>query len=378
MHEVLLGESPEAIAFDSGNNLLIHSDNLPALKALENDYTGKVKCVFIDPPYNTKSCFAHYDDSMEHSLWLDMMKERLVILRRLLREDGSIWISIDDSECHYLKVMCDEIFGRNCFITNIVWRTTDNSKNATKQFSVDHNHILVYGKGSQWQPNKQTSRFKCSHFKNPNGDPRGPWFDGNPLNSPQPRPNLTYDISSPNGHIIKPPKNGWRWSLKSLNEKIKKGEIRFSNDGRNIRHRTYVEEMKGLPPSTVWTVLEETGQNRQAKYELKKLFPRVPTSKLFATPKPERLIKQILQIASNPSDLVLDCFAGSGTTGAVAHKMKRRWIMVEMNDHCQTHIVPRLQKVVEGADQGGVTKMCDWRGGGSFRFFRMQNEHLQG
>lgn len=350
------------------DNLLIYGDNLLGLKALERDYIGKIKCIYIDPPYNTKSCFTHYDDSMEHSLWLNMMKDRLLIMHRLLSEDGSIWITIDDCESHYLKVMCDELFGRNCFVASIVWRTTDNSNNNAKTFSCDHNYILVYSKKVGWVPNFLQDNKKRKHFKNPDNDPKGPWFDGNPINNPALRPNLQYDLIAPNGYVIKSPPNGWRWSIDTMQDKIKTGEIRFSYDGKRIIRRTYLYEMKeGLPPSNLWFDLDETGHNRQAKYELKNLFPDVKVTDLFSTPKPEKLIKKILDLATNPGDLVLDSFAGSGTTGAVAHKMGRRWIMIELNPHCHTHIIPRLQKVIHGQDLGGITEIVGWEGGGSFR-----------
>jgi adenine-specific DNA-methyltransferase len=360
------------------DNLLLYGDNLVGLKELERDYTGKVKCIYIDPPYNTKSCFKHYDDNMEHSLWLNMMKDRLLIMHRLLSEEGSIWISIDDNEGHYLKIILDEIFGRNCFVTNIVWRSTDNSNNDAKQFSIDHNHILVYGRECGWQPNRIFDSLKQTHFKNPDNDPRGAWFDGNPLNSPKPRPNLSYQITAPNGQIIQPPKNGWRWSLETLQAKIESGEIRFTANGKRIRRRTYLSDMKGLPPSTVWFNIEETGHNRQAKYEIKKLFNDNLELELFQTPKPERLIHRILELATKPGDLVLDSFAGSGTTGAVAHKMGRRWIMIELNSHCHTHIIPRLKKVIDGNDQGGISEAVGWKGGGGFRFCELATNACKG
>lgn len=356
---------------DIFDNRLIFGDNLLALKALEQEFSGEVKCVFIDPPYNTGSAFAHYDDGVEHSIWLGLMRDRLEIIRCLLSDDGSLWITIDDNEVHYLKMLCDEIFGRNCFVASIVWRSTDNSNNDSKQFSVDHNYILVYSKTEGWGPNKVFDESKRTHFKNPDNDPRGPYFDGNPLNSPKPRPNLTFDLIAPNGNVIKPPKNGWRWSKETIAEKIQTGEIRFTPDGRGIRRRTYLQDMKGLPPSTLWADLEKTGHNRQAKYELKNLFPDVLVSELFGTPKPERLISQILELATNEGDLVLDSFAGSGTTGAVAHKMARRWIMVELGEHCHTHIIPRLQKVISGEDQGGISEAVEWQGGGGFRYYTL-------
>ena len=356
---------------DIFDNRLICGDNLLALKALEQEFTGKLKCIFIDPPYNTGSAFTHYDDGVEHSLWLSLMRDRIDILHRLLSPDGSLWITIDDNECHYLKVLCDEIFGRDCFVGSVVWRSTDNSNNDAKQFSVDHNYILVYSKEPDWQSNKLAEDGKRSHFKNPDDDPKGAWFDGNPLNSPKPRPNLTFNLKAPNGNIIKPPKNGWRWSKETLLGKLHTGEIRFTPDGTGIRRRTYLANMKGLPPSTLWADLEESGHNRQAKYELKNLFPdRIP-SELFQTPKPERLMKKILETATEEGDWVLDSFAGSGTTGAVAHKMRRRWIMIELGQHSFTEIIPRLIQVVDGTDQGGISETVEWTGGGGFRCYRL-------
>lgn len=355
---------------DLFDNRLIKGDNLLALKALEAEFSGKVKCVFIDPPYNTGSAFTHYDDGLEHSIWLGLMRDRLEIIRRLLVDDGSLWITIDDNEAHYLKVMCDEIFGRQNFVANIVWRSSDNSNNDAKTFSVDHNHVLVFSKAPGWLSNKLDAEEKRGHFKNPDNDPRGPWFDGNPLNSPKPRENLMYDIPAPNGNVIRHPKNGWRWERATLQLKMNTGEIRFNEEMTGIRRRTYLEDMKGLPPSTLWTDLIRTGHNRQAKSEQKALIDETG-QELFGTPKPEKLLLEALSIATNPGDLVLDSFAGSGTTGAVAHKMGRRWIMVELGEHCHTHIVPRLQKVIDGQDPGGVTQATGWQGGGGFRYYEL-------
>lgn len=365
---------------DIFDNMLIHGDNLLALKALETDpgVRGRVKCIFIDPPYNTGSAFEHYDDGLEHSLWLTMMRDRLEFLRNLLSEDGSIWITIDDNEAHYLKVLCDEVFGRRCFIADVVWRTSDNSNNNVTKFSLDHNNIFVYAKNPDWRPNFLNDLSKRKHFKNPDNDPRGPWFDGNPVNNPGLRPNLQFNISSPTGYVIKHPPNGWRWSMETIQEKLKSGEMRFSDDGKRLIRRTYLADMdKGLPPTSLWTDLEQTGHNRQAKYELKTLFPDVPVTSLFGTPKPERLIEKVLKLATKPGDLVLDSFSGSGTTGAVAHKMGRRWIMVELGEHAKTHIVPRMQKVIDGTDKGGVTEANNWKGGGGYRFFRLAPSLLQ-
>jgi adenine-specific DNA-methyltransferase len=362
---------------DIFDNRLIFGDNLLALKALEGEYTGKVKCIFIDPPYNTGSAFVHYDDGLEHSLWLNMMRDRLEILKRLLAENGSLWITIDDNEGHYLKVLCDEVFGRNHFIGSIVWRNSDNSNNNATTFSLDHNYILVYASSPHWKPNFTQDPEKRKHFKNPNNDPKGPWFDGNPVNNPGLRPNLQFNITGPYGDIIKHPPNGWRWSLGTIQEKMKTGEIRFSEDGKRLIRRTYLIDQEGLPPSTLWVSLDDTGHNRQAKYELKNLFPDVAVTSLFGTPKPEKLIKKIFDIATNPGDLILDPFAGSGTTGAVAHKMGRRWIMIELGEHCHTHIIPRLKKVIDGEDPGGITEALGWKGGGGFRYFRLAPSLLE-
>jgi adenine-specific DNA-methyltransferase len=363
---------------DIFDNMLIHGDNLLALKALEAEFAGQVKCVFIDPPYNTGSAFEHYDDGLEHSIWLGLMRDRLEILRHLLSDDGSLWITIDDNEAHYLKIVCDEVFGRKCFVADVIWKSSDNSNNDAKQFSLDHNHILVYSKSEGWLSNKtRGDDEKYGHFKNPDNDPRGPWFDGNPLGSPAYRENLIFNLKSPQGHTIKPPANGWRWSKETLAEKMATGEIRFTPDGKGIRRRTYLWEQGGLPPSSLWIDLDETGHNRQAKFEQKKLFPEWSKSEWFGTPKPEKLLKRILDVCTRPGDLVLDSFAGSGTTGAVAHKMGRRWIMIELGDHCQTHILPRLKMLIDGVDQGGVTASAEWKGGGGFRFLGLAPSLLE-
>lgn len=367
---ILLHDASKDYGDPSADNMLIHGDNLLALKALELEFGGQVKCIYIDPPYNTGSAFEHYDDNLEHSTWLSLIVPRLRILRNLMSDCGSIWISIDDEERDYLKVVCDEIFGRNCFVGAVCWRNSDNSNNNALTFSIDHNYILVYGRNPGWRPKFLNDPSKRTHFKNPDNDPRGPWFDGNPVNNPGLRVNLQYNITTPGGKIIKHPPNGWRWSWETIQEKMKTGEIRFSDDETRLIRRTYLNDMKGLPPSTLWTDLDTTGHTRKAKYELKNLFPDVPVTSLFSTPKPELLINYILQLATEPADLVLDSFLGSGTTAAVAHKMGRRYIGIELGEHCYTHCLPRLQKVVDG-EQGGVSKAQNWHGGSGFKFYEL-------
>jgi len=352
--------------------MLIHGDNLLALKALEQDYAGKVKCIYIDPPYNTGNAFEHYDDGVEHSLWLSLMSSRLRQLHKLLSNDGTIWITLDDNEVHYCKVLCDEIFGRQNFVQGIIWKSSDNSNNDAKQFSIDHNTILVYSKTSNWLSKRLLPKESQSkHFKNPNNDPRGPWFDGNPISSPAYRENLVFEIETPIGTNIKSPKNGWRWSRETLKEKMDSGEIYFNKDYTNIKRRTYLADSKGLPPSSLWDDIEETGHNRQAKYEQKKLFPKMSKEEWFGTPKPEKLIKKILLVATDEGDLVLDSFLGSGTTSTVAHKMNRKWIGVELGSHCITHTLPRLKMVVDNSDNIGISEEVNWQGGGGFKFYTL-------
>jgi adenine-specific DNA-methyltransferase len=362
---------------DLFDNRLIYGDNLLALKALEQEFTGKIKCIFMDPPYNTGSAFEHYEDNLEHSTWLSLMRDRVDLLRRLLSDDGSLWVVLNDEEAHYFKVLCDELFGRNCFVTTVVWKHSDNSNNNVKQFSEDHNYIIVYSRNPGWRPKFLNDPSKRKHFKNPDNDPRGPWFDGNPLNNPALRPNLQYPIMSPTGYEIPHPPNGWRWARDTLLEKISSGEIRFTPDGRGLRRRTYLADMEGLAPSSLWASIDDTGHTRQAKYELKALFPDRPVTSLFDTPKPEKVVQRVLELTTNPGDLVLDSFLGSGTTAAVAHKMGRRWIGIELGEHCHTHCLPRLKKVVDGTDLGGVTEAVGWKGGGGFRYFKLAPSLLE-
>lgn len=362
------------VTLKDSDNIVIKGNNLLSLFSIFKRYQGEVECVCIDPPYNTSNSGFGYNDTFNHSAWLTFMKTRLQVSLHLLSDNGTIFVFCDDNEQAYLKILMDEIFGRERYIQTVVWRNCDNSNNDAKQFSQDHNYILVYSRNEKWESYKlNRTADQAKHYKNPDNDPRGPWFDGNPVNSPNPRPNLRYTITAPNGNIINPPANGWRWNKEELSRRMLTGEIRFNEAGTGIIRRTYLNEQKGLPPSTLWDVcddnmwvnINETGHTRQAKYEQKKLYPGVATSDLFKTPKPERVIKKIIDISTKEGDLVLDFFGGSGTTAAVAHKMNRKYILCEQMDYIKTFIIKRMEKVISG-EQGGISKEVNWQGGGSF------------
>ncbi len=359
---------------DIFDNRLINGDNLLALKALEAEFAGKVKCVFIDPPYNTGSAFTHYDDGLEHSIWLGLMRDRLEIIRRLLADDGSLWITIDDNEAHYLKVLCDEVFGRANFVSNVVWQKTLTRRNDARAISNAHDHILIYAKKFEtFSVNKLASSDKQrATYQNRDKDPRGDWLPV-PFHAPNLRPNLTYEIITPSGRSLWPPKGRcWSTTKEKFDELVADNRIYFGLDGNGMaqRKKFWNESENKMVPWTWWGY-EEAGDNREANREAKELSEIAEIELKFDTPKPEKLLKLILEIATNSGDLVLDSFAGSGTTGAVAHKMGRRWIMVELGEHCHTHIVPRLQKVIDGQDPGGVTQATEWQGGGGFRYYEL-------
>ena len=367
----ILIENPNYSCGDAqSGNMLIHGDNLLALKALEQDYAGKIKCIYIDPPYNTGNAFAHYDDGVEHSIWLSLMRERLELLHKLLANDGSIWISIDADECHYLKVLCDEIFGRRNFIDEVIWQRSYAPINLKKTLSRSHDTILVYAKDSSgFTLNKIPRRDKQREmYKNYDNDIRGDWKSDNLSVGPAVEKNI-YPITSPSGRISYPPDGySWRLSKERLKEFIADNRIWFGKDGGNVPSiKRFLSEVKdGVTCMTLWTY-QEVGHNQDAKKEVKALN----SESVFDTPKPERLIERVLTLASNEGDLVLDSFLGSGTTAAVAHKMGRRWIGVELGEHAKTHCYPRMKVVVDGTDQGGISKAQNWSGGGGFRFYSL-------
>lgn len=338
--------------YPNTENMIIHGDNLLVLKALEEKYSGKVKCIYIDPPYNTGSAFEHYDDNLEHSTWLSLMKLRIEILRNLLSNEGSIWISIDDDEGHYLKVLCDEIFGRNNFVNTVIWEKKYAPQNDAKWLSDNHDFILVYAKDKNiWRPNLMPrSKEMNSRYKNPDNDPRGPWKSSD-LSVKTYSREYDYPIKTPSGRIVVLPEGRcWMTNKKRMQELIDDNRIWFGIHGDNVPSlKRFLSEVKqGMTSLTIWKY-SEVGHTQDAKKEVRKINP----NSIFATPKPERLIERVLTLGSNKGDLVLDSFLGSGTTAAVAHKMGRKYIGVEMGEHAYTHCKVRLDKVIDGSDQGG-------------------------
>ncbi|HEX3045001.1 MAG TPA: site-specific DNA-methyltransferase [Bacillota bacterium] len=379
----ILIEDPEKSYGDKGTeNMLIFGDNLLALKALEQDFTGKVKCIYIDPPYNTGSAFEHYDDGLEHSLWLTLMRDRLTYLSKLLSIDGLIFLQIDDNEQAYLKVLLDELFGRNNFITSIVWQKKYGSKSDSKFLSESHEYILVYAKNKEIAKINRLPRTaeQDARYKNPDNDPRGLWTSGDLLRN-EARDYAIYEIIGPTGKKFLPPSGtSWRFTKERFNELVQDNRIWFGQDGSNVpRLKRFLTEVSDSVPATTLWLHTEVGHNDEAKKEIKVLFS--DKNDVFATPKPERLIQRVLNLATNPGDLVLDSFLGSGTTAAVAHKLGRRWIGIELGEHCHTHCIPRLKKVCDGTDQGGISKTVNWKGGGGYKYYYLapsllnQDEH---
>ena len=365
---------------DLFDNRLIFGDNLLALKALEAEFAGKVKCVFIDPPYNTGSAFTHYDDGLEHSIWLGLMRDRLEIIRRLMSDDGSLWITIDDNEAHYLKVVCDEVFGRGNFVSSVAWQKVFAKKNKAL-ISGSHDHILVVARDmARWVRNLlPRDGAALAAFKNLDSDSRGLWQSvaySVQSEDADRRKAYRYPVRLPSGREVMPPA-GRHWNgLPNRTEELKTDKrLWFGRDGDSPpRLKVFLKEVQdGLVPDTWWTH-EFAGSNQDSKKEMLELLPGVEP---FATPKPEKLLLRVLTIATDPGDVVLDSFAGSGTTGAVAHKMGRRWIMVELGEHCHTHIVPRLKKVIAGEDAGGITDAVGWQGGGGFRYYSLAPSLLE-
>ncbi len=349
---------------DAPNHIIIEGDNLEALTALSYTHEGRIDVIYIDPPYNTgkqddfmyNDKYVDSEDAYRHSKWLSFMSKRLRIAKRLLSEQGVLFISIDDNEQANLRLLCDEIFTEKLFVADVIWRSSDSSNHDSKKFSVDYNHTLVYSKSELWQPFKvERTEDNNAHYKNPDNDPNGPWFPSN-VSSPNPRANLMFDIISPQGHVIHAPKNGWRWSKEKMEDWIKAGVIIFPDNGTRLVKKTYLKDQEGIVPSNIWWDIEITGHNRNAKYELKRIFPEFKTSDVFKTPKPTKFINRILELSSSHNSIILDFFAGSGTTLHSTlllnekDKGKRQCILVQSSEGniCEKFTYERSKRIIEG------------------------------
>lgn len=354
-------------------NALLQGDNLEALKVLSTVARGKVRCIYIDPPYNNQEHYNHYCDKQDHTSWLNAVTARLGYFCDLLTEDGSLWISIDDREVHYLKVAADNILKRENFIATIVWQHRTTRENR-RVFSNNHEYLLVYAKAPSVFRTKRkllemTDQVR-GRYKNPDNDPRGPWQSISiNVQAGHGTPGQFYEIVSPGGQRHSPP-NGRCWMFRSprMREYIQKNKVWFGRTGNGVpRLKAFLRDSRGgLNPETLW-LASEVGTTKSAKKHLLQMFPKEP---VFDTPKPEHLIHRILHIATDPGDWVLDAYLGSGTTAAVAHKMGRHYIGVERGEHAVTLCARRLRLVIRG-ESGGVSKLLQWTGGGGFDFFRL-------
>ena len=363
----------ETSSISDDDNLIIKGNNLIALHSLKKRYAGKVKLIYLDPPYNTTKDF-DYNDKFTHATWLTFMKSRLEIAWDLLAEDGTIWISIDDNESHYLKVLADTVFGRENFLNEVIWQRAYAPVNLKKTFSRSHDYIQVYAKNNS--SNKELNRLPRSaeansRYKNPDNDPRGVWQSDNLSVGPAVQANI-YEIITPSGRKVLPPDGrSWLYSEDRFKKMNDNNRIWFGKDGNNVpRIKRFLSEVGGVIAQTLWTY-QEVGHNQDAKKEIKALFEG---QALFGTPKPEKLLQRILTLGSNKNDLVLDFFMGSATTQAVAMKMGRRFIGIEQMEYINTVSVPRLQKVIEG-EQGGISKDTNWQGGGSFVYAELMEKN---
>ena len=392
----LLKDVPELSCGDPGSgNLIVEGDNLVALKALLPYYKGKVKCICIDPPYNTGSEGWTYNDNVNspairkwigdtvggegetldrHDRWLCMMYPRLALLRDFLTKDGSIWVCLDDNEVHALRYVMDELFGTANFVSSFAWEK-DQGRRGDTDVSSSHDHIILYAKDRNvWRKTRNLlprTAAQESRYRNPDNDPRGPWLQGDNGTAKSGSEGARFPIKLPSGREVVPPSgNFWRFSKENFESARAEGRAYFGKKGNSmpVIKRYLTEVQQGVVPRTWWPA-SDVGTNQDAKRDhLRKLLPDLTP---FATPKPEPLIERILAISTKPGDLVLDSFLGSGTTAAVSQKMGRKWIGVEMEGHSESHCVPRLKKVMDGEDSGGVTASNNWKGGGGFRYVRL-------
>lgn len=395
----LLRCDPNLSVGENGDgNLLVQGDNLLALKALLPYYAGQVKCIYIDPPYNTGNEGWVYNDNVNspemrewlgkvvggeaedlsrHDKWLCMMYPRLVLLREMLREDGSLWINLDDNEAHFAKVLLDEIFGPRNFVANVIWEKSDSPKMDSQYFSLRHDHLLVFAKSlDNFKINRITEEFVPEHYNKVDQEGRSYYLKplramGGQGETRLARPNLYYALIAPDGSEVFPRKKdgtdgAWRWSKEKVAHENNRIEWVKTKNGWSPYFRIYSDTSSGRPPETIWKH-EEVGSNRTSKAEINKLFPDKIS---FNTPKPTSLLQRILQIATNPEDIIIDSFAGSGTTGHAVllqnkrDKGQRKFILIEMDEEIAKSITStRLTRVINGFTSivglGGGFRYCE-------------------
>lgn len=364
------------------NGLLVIGDALDAMMALQaaprDDLSvDGVRLVYIDPPFNTGQSFAQYEDALDHSTWLSMFRDRLLAVKPLLAPTASVWVHLDDAEAHHARCVLDEVFGAEAFVATVIWqkRTTRESRTA---FSSNHDYIHVYAPSGpkKWKLARNLLPRDPNSFRNRDGDPRGPWADA-PFTAPGYRPNQQYEIINPAGMPLHPPKGRSWYATEPVYRRLEAdNRLWFPKGGEGLpRMKLFPHEVQGLVPFSIWSA-DDVGTNDDAKRQLMTMFPHLEA---FATPKPERLLERIIHIATDPGDLVLDFFAGSGTTPAVAHKLGRKWVAVERSiTTAADYTIPRLHRVIHGRDAGGISARPESLPGGRFEVLAVEGcgEHV--
>ncbi len=352
-------------------NAIVKGENLAVLQALGPSLAGKIRCVYIDPPYNNGESYAHYEDRWKRENWMKNLRERIALLRDLLTEDGSLWISIDDSEVHHVRLLGEEIFGPANFVSTIVWHHRKSRENR-KLFSNNHEYILCFAKSlaafKKVRNRLATTAEIAARYRNPDNDPRGPWQSVSAnVQAGHATPAQFYTLRSPSGFLHEPPKGRcWAYNHARMTEEISRGNVYFGKDGKGAPRikKFLANAQSGVTPETLWTA-DVVGTTETAK---KHVLSILTQDRVFETPKPEQLIERILSIATNPGDAVVDAYLGSGTTAAVAHKMGRTYVGIESGEHAVTHCAKRLRAVVNG-EPGGISAGIGWSGGRGFHFY---------